>query len=443
MAKFFNTQEADKALENKINNVAGEAFELEMYNVKNGKPSILLADPIMVDINKDFTALGQYATALAPTVYNHVMSQAQADDPILSRVKGEFVDAQKVYFNVRSAQAGLAKGGTFASSVNSSPSTGRTAMSASTGFFGAKVSLGLDELALLRDTSQWGGSYAAEAMRRAVTQVVLKMYQTQRQVITKTLANNEYTYYSNGGTQTNILNYGRLDKNYYNIAANPDRAWQTVTTSTGVVVDNTNPAVNPVDDLIELFTNNQNTIIRNTIPYLKGLALNPETARVITKFAQNGKSPMDAIAYMAAQKGGYGAEQVIKSNVPALANVDLIIYEGMIDTAVDFARGDITKKEYLIPTGKIIPILDYEGVGMGTMLFTPEPRAEWMMNATALPTGALGVSDPRAAYMRVMSSLNDPRAESPYWYVEAGARFAFVNPVAASTSYVINTAIYN
>jgi len=439
--KFYNTQSENQRL-----NVAAEAgfnkvWEKEMANLKNGsEKSVLLShgyqgDPVSADFNKNFTVLGQYTTAIASEVYNQVMTMIQGEDPIMSLVKGKFENAQEVYFQTLDAQAGKALGGTFGSSVVSKPTTGRGAMRARTGFFGSKASLGLDELAMLRETTKLDGSYASEAMRRCISQVVIDMYQRQREVIVHSIANNEYTYYENEAkTQATTLIYGRLSANNFSVT-NP---WQTINTTTGAVTDNT--GINPINDLIDLYTNPANTIIQNTLPYLKGLAMNPETARILTKYAQNSQSPIDAVAYMAAKRGDYDAGNVIKSNVPALSNVDIMVYDGRINNEV--TNGVISDLDYLIPTGLLIPIIDYQAVGMGTMLFTPEPRAVWLYGASSLPTGSLGISNPRSAYMRVVSSFQDPRAETPYWFVEAGARYAFVNPIAASTSYIIEVANY-
>jgi hypothetical protein len=436
--RFFNSNTSDQQLQAKASEAFAQAWDVEMHNLKNkSEKSVLLShgyqgNPVTADFNKDFTVLGQYTTAIAGEVYNQVMTMVQSEDPIMSRVKGHFEDAQEVYFQTRDAQAGLATGGSFGSSVISKPTTGRGAMKASTGFFGSKVSLGMDELVMLRDTKKLDGTYAAEAMRRAVSQTVIEMYQRQRLVVARTITDNEYTYYQNAAkTQAVTLQYGRLSANNFSVATK----WQTVNTTTGAVTDNLN--ANPINDLIDLFTNPQNTIIQNTLPYLKGLLMNPQTARVLTKFAQNSKSPIDAIAYMAAKGGNYEAENVIKSNVPALKNVDIMIYDGRVNTAVDANNGTISATEYIIPTGLVIPVIDYEQVGMGTMLFTPEPRSDWLYGTSALPTGSLGVSNPRSAYMRVVSSLQDPRAETPYWFVEAGARYSFINPIAASTSWIL------
>ena len=439
--KFFNTQAENQKLDSAAEAGFNKVWETEMANLKNGsEKSVLLShgyqgDPVSADFNKNFTVLGQYTTAIAGEVYNQVMTMIQGEDPIMSLVKGKFENAQEVYFQTRDAQAGKANGGTFGSSVVSKPTTGRAAMRARTGFFGSKASLGLDELSMLRETTKLDGSYASEAMRRCISQVVIDMYQRQREVIVHSIANNEYTYYENEAkTQATTLIYGRLSANNFSVT-NP---WQTINTTTGAVTDNT--SINPINDLIDLYTNPANTIIQNTLPYLKGLAMNPETARILTKYAQNSQSPIDAVAYMAAKRGDYDAGNVIKSNVPALSNVDIMVYDGRINNEV--TNGVISDLDYLIPTGLLIPIIDYEAVGMGTMLFTPEPRADWLYGASALPTGALGVSNPRSAYMRVVSSLQDPRAETPYWFVEAGARYAFVNPIAASTSYIIEVANY-
>lgn len=441
MVKFYNAQTSDKAMYDKVEKATGELWEAELKLARdNPKQSLLLSqgyqgDPTTEVSRKDFTALGEYSTSIVSTVYNQVMSMPESYDPILSRVRGQFENAQESYFPVRDAQAGIAAGGTFGSPVNSVETSGRSYMKASTGFFGSKVSLSIDELALFRKTGKMDGTYASEAMRRAISKCVIQMYQRQRLVVARSIAENEYTYYQDdAASQAVTLQFGRLAANNYTFAT----PWQTISTGTGVVTDNL--AANPVNDLIDLFTNPQNTIVRNTLPFLKGLAMNPETARVLTKTAQNNKSPLDAIAYMAAKNGGgYDAEAIIKSNVPALKNVDIIIYEGMVNNSVDASNGTIDSKEYIIPTGIIIPIIDYENVGMGTMLFHPEPRAAWMSNAAPLPTGTLEISNPQSAYMRIGSSLQDVRAETPYWYCEAGARYAFVHPIAASASYIICT----
>ena len=438
--KIFNANLSDQDIAAKVNKLIPQVMKKEAVDpssqeIADQQKAIKLSE----DFNKGFTDLGQYTTSIASTVFNQVMEMSRNEDPIISRVRGEYQDSQKVWMNIRSAQAGFAEGGTFGSPVDSVTTTARSGFSVSTGFFGSKVNLSLDELALYRETESLDGSYAPEAMRRAITQCVINMYQRQRLVVARTITNNAYTYYTDG-TISDVISYGRLASSDYDLSTGGGH-WQTINTTTGEVTDNL--SAEPILDLINLFTNQENTIIRNTRPFLRGLLMNPEEARVLTKIALNTGNAMDATAFMAAlNKGTYDPEDIIRSNVPALKDVDIYIYDGMVNNSVDETNGVINSKEYIIPTGYIVPIIDYEDVGMGTMVFTPEPRKAWMYGASALPTGALDVSDPRAAYMRVVSSLQDPRSETPYWFCEAGARFAFCNPIAASTSYIIKTAAY-
>jgi hypothetical protein len=450
--KLINDAQRQADLQKKIEDRFEEAWDVEKHLVKKkDKRSMLLSQgwqemndvgangksipsPQYQTFNHNFTALGQYTTAIAETVFNQPMAMAVDEDPIISRIRGEFQDAQRVFFNIRDAQAGLARGGTYGSPVETVPTTGRNVMAAQTGFFGSKVPLNIDDLTLFRNTDTLDGTYAAEAMRRAISKVAIEMYQRQRLVVARTIVNNQYTYYTNAdGTQEDVLIYGRLSQNNYFSS----RPWQQINKKTGKVTDNVQNA-QPLYDLLDWFTNPDNTIIRNTLPFLKGLAMNPATARILTKVALNNDNPLSATSFMASfTEQSYGAESVITSNIPALKDVDIYVYEGMVNVGVDVPTGTIDKKEYILPTGVIIPIIDYEQVGMGTMMFTPEPRGAWLHGASQLPNNALGVSDPRAAYMRVTSSLQDPQAQSPYWEVEAGARYVYVNPIAAGVSYVL------
>jgi hypothetical protein len=436
----YDANKADQEVFKKAYEALPEYMKAESERIKKeeGREIKLTKDPIKLasNFNQDFTSLGQYTTSIAETVFNQVMTMSTTIDPILSRVKGMFQDSQMVWFNIRSAQAGLAKGGGFSNPISSRPTTSRSAFSASTGFFGTRVNLSTDELTLYRQTETLDGTYAPEGLRRAISQAVIDMYQRQRLVVARTITNNQYTYYDNGQIQ-DILSYGRLSKNEFDFNVS-STYWQDINTNTGVVTDNTN--ANPIKDLLDLFTNPNNTVIQQTLPYLKALVMNPQQARIFTKVALNTGNTLEAISFMSAlNEKGYDAESVIKSNIPALENVDIIVYDGRVNLSVEDTFGTIDDNEYIIPTGYIIPIIDYQDVGMGTMLFTPEPRAEYMYGSAPLPTGALGVSDSRSAYMRVLDSTQDPTAETPYMSVEAGARYAYVNPIAPSTSYIIKT----
>lgn len=391
--------------------------------------------PTQLDSQKGFTELGELTTDIMSTVFNQVMSMAKEDNIFLRYLSGNFSNSQKVFITINQAQAGLAAGGTYGGATATTKVSGRNKAAYQTGFWSSKASLGIEELTLIRENGGIGGSYARQAMQKCIMQVVIELFQRQISMIPATIANNEYTYYGQAGsTDAVVVNFGRLTKN--NFVA--DTAWMTINTTTNEVAYNL--ASNPIGYLISLFSNENNTIVFNTLPYLKALVMNRATAAILSQIALNSDSPISALAYYSKSSDPVA---VLKAGVPALKDVDIYIEDSMINTKIDPEFGTIDEKKFIMPTGVIIPIIDYEQTGMGQMLYTPEPNRDWKSSSTSAPTGMIPMSDDRSCYVRQLSSLTDGyQGDDIFWSFEGGGRFAYINPLAASTSWIIQVADY-
>jgi len=74
-------------------------------------------------------------------------------------------------------------------------------------------------------------------------------------------------------------------------------------------------------------------------------------------------------------------------------------------------------------------------------LMTSEPRKD-LFNSIGSPENTLYIGDQRANYMRMITSAQNPMADSVEASVEIGARYSYINPLAAGTSYVLSVFDY-
>ena len=424
------SERADELLKYRISKLNG----VEKESSKVLDHSVLLSaeyqgadQPTQLDSQKGFTELGELTTDIMSTVFNQVMSMAKEDNIFLKYISGGFSNSQKVFVTINQAQAGIAAGGTYGGATATTKVSGRNKAAYQTGFWSSKASLGIEELTLIRENGGIGGSYARQAMQKCIMQVVIELFQRQISMIPATIANNEYTYYGQAGsTDAVVVNYGRLTESNFVT----DTEWMTINTTTNEVVYNL--ASNPIGYLLSLFSDENNTIIRNTIPFLKALVMNRATAVIFSKIALNNGSPISALAYYSTSSDPV---DVIKAGVPALKDVDIYIEDSMVNTKIDPEFGTIS--------GVIIPVIDYEQTGMGQMLYTPEPNGNFKSGSSAAPVGMLPMSTDESCYVRQLSSLSPGyQGDDIFWSFEGGGRFAFINPLAASTSWIIQVAAY-
>jgi len=453
--KYFNPKSEDSALENKLFDQTIESLERENLALSKAKANgiqltakdsklvaaaqrtreqIKLADPVLVDSVNDFTTVAAYATALSPEVLNMPNSVSETD-PIMKYVKPIFHEEQEVNFDFFHAITGFSDSSMWGNGLPNSEVPSRSMSKFTTGFFGNKVTLNQDLLTLNRASGKLGGSYRNEVIARAVAQCVVRMRQQQRKVVFDTITNGQFTYYTNVSKSiAQVMSFGRLDSS----VIEPATKWATYNAATRSVVRNA--AANPLQDLLKWFSEDQFTIIANTRPYLKGLVMSPVTAQMLTLQGFASGNAMEATSFFSAKMGGFDAKTML-SNIPALAGVDIHVIADTFQAATDPNFGSVSQVDYVVPAGIIIPIIDYDKVGMGMMLMTSEPRKD-LFNSIGSPENTLYIGDQRANYMRMITSAQNPMADSVEASVEIGARYSYINPLAAGTSYVLSVFDY-
>ena len=454
---LFNTKEFEKNVENRIEHTVQECLELSRKEASEAKDTIQLSgdganglfmEPngsinLSTDLNTQqgaFTQINQYATTMASQVFNNINIEMPLTDPLLSRIPGKSFPTQDINFDVMAAQAGFAQKGPFASQTAPTGTTGYNHVSMRSGNFSSKVQLDLDEMMLYRDTGKIDGSYLTTAMSRAIRQVALNLYQSQRSCIFDTIIDNEFVYYDYAGNIQDVVSYGRPEENVIDFAPTATEAWN-IKAVDGTITPNLDS--NPIGQLTRAWADVRNTVLQITKPYLKALIMSPEDAAVLTLSAQNDGSPVNAISFMAAiRDGSFDAASVIKSNVPVLNGVDIIVYDGTKAVSIDENTGTYTPEtglERYCKPGNIIPVIEYQNSAMGFLGFTPNP-VKHLFNNESMASGVLPINEsaPGSSYMRTVYSKEVPTATTPSWSVEGSMQFAYVNPLAQNT-FIIKT----
>lgn len=411
-----------------------ESIERDAF-MKNAVSSMLkLADPVAQEPNRGATIIGDVATSIAGVV--DMPNTMLNDDPLTRSINAEYYDrAQTVYFPYRFAFSGMADATLRGAAPSSRNVPSRAFVQASTGCFGARVTLDVKELMYFRQTGSIEGWYGAEAMARAIALCGFQMTQRQRHMIFRSITDNQYPYYDNPNTPTisSVIGYGRLDANTFV----DEEPWAVPSAGTTFKYD-PNPAAKPLQWLTQLFTSEKD-IIRNTMPFLRGLIMSPLTASFLTLAAQNAGNAAEAIGFATAMReNGFSPEKVIQIAVPALAGVDIYVCSDFLTLGIDETYGSVNNVEYYMPDGLIMPLFNYEDkTGNGTILFTPDERAEFLHGSSVMPSGAMPHTQKGATYVRSISSIQDPTAYSPYSMIEMGARMSFINQIAAGMSYML------